>query len=138
MEIQSYIDCLDQAGLIVKKKISAPHEIKNISYNSKEVTPGTLFLCKGAHFKPEYLTGAIAAGACCYLAEQEYDVECDYIIVSDIRRAMGYIANLFHHKVWEKLNLIGITGTKGKSTTTYFVRYILDEYLKSQKKPQIL
>ena len=136
MEIQSYIDCLDQAGLIVKKKISAPHEIKNISYNSKEVTPGTLFLCKGAHFKPEYLTGAIAAGACCYLAEQEYDVACDYLIVSDIRRAMGYIANLFHHNVWKKLNLVGITGTKGKSTTTYFVRYILDEYLKSQKKPQ--
>jgi len=135
MNIRVYLDCLQDAGLIVKKQITNETEISKVSYNSKDIIEGTLFICKGIHFKEQYLLDAIEEGACCYLSETEYKTDCDCIIVSDIRRAMALVVNLYFEHIWEKINLIGITGTKGKSTTTYFVRYILDEYLKSKNKP---
>lgn len=134
--LDDYAALLEKQGLVTETKINGRDVIRHISYNSKDIKPGTLFICKGAHFKTEYLQNAINAGACCYVSETKYDVECGYILVSDIRKAMGYLVNLFFENVWEKLNLIGITGTKGKSTTAYFVKYILDEYLKDEKKPQ--
>ena len=134
--LDDYAALLEKHGLLAEKNINGGELIRHISYNSKDIKPGTLFICKGAHFKTEYLQDAVGGGACCYVAEERYSVDCGYILVTDIRRAMGYLVNLFFENVWEKLNLIGITGTKGKSTTAYFVKYILDEYLKDQKKPQ--
>lgn len=134
--IEEYAALLEQHGLITHKKINNGDTIRHISYNSKDILPGTLFICKGAHFKDEYLKMAVDAGATYYISETKYDVDCGYILVDDIRKAMGYLVNLFFENVWEKLNLVGITGTKGKSTTAYFVKYILDEYLQAEKKPQ--
>ena len=58
------------------------------------------------------------------------------IYVSDIRKAMPIIAETFYGKLSDKLRMIGITGTKGKSTTSYFMRYILDDYMAEQGKPR--
>ena len=108
--------------------------IEYITYNSKEVKNNTLFICKGANFKVDYLQQAIDQGATCYLSEKKYDVDCDYILVNDIRQAMVYVSAFFYERCWEKLKLIGITGTKGKSTTAFFLKSILDCYLKSKNK----
>ena len=43
-----------------------------ITYDSRNVTPGSLFVCKGLNFRPEYLQGALQQGAACYLAQQRY------------------------------------------------------------------
>ena len=134
--LETYAAALKSRGLVKEANLDEKARVQHISYNSKDVQPGTLFICKGAHFKTEYLKGAVDAGACCYVSETEYDVECSCILVSDIRQAMGVLVNLFFENVWKKLNLIGITGTKGKSTTAYFVKYILDEYLMDLHKPQ--
>lgn len=135
-KLEEYAALLREHGLLTEAKIQPEDIVRYLSYNSRDIQPGTLFICKGAHFKPEYLQGAVDAGACCYISETKYDVDCAYILVNDIRAAMGYLVNLYFENVWEKLNLIGITGTKGKSTTAYFVKYILDEYLKDNQKPQ--
>ncbi|MEG1846546.1 MAG: UDP-N-acetylmuramyl-tripeptide synthetase, partial [Oscillospiraceae bacterium] len=111
-------------------------DIDFISYNSKEIKENTLFFCKGAAFSPKYLEDAIKMGAVLYVSEKKYDVNCDYIIVSDIRKAMAYLSNAFYEYSYKKLNLTGITGTKGKSTTAYYIKYILDEFLKAQNKPK--
>lgn len=133
--LKYYRDALEKAGLVRESNIGEEN-VEYISYNSNDVRENTLFICKGAHFKLEYIKSAEEKGACCYVSEAKHDTDCGYIIVSDIRHAMGIIVNIYYENIWSKLNLIGITGTKGKSTTTYFVKYILDEYLKAKRKPQ--
>lgn len=102
--------------------------VLNLAMDSRAVTPGTLFFCKGAQFKPEYLKQAVAAGAIAYVSETPYDVAIPGLIVSDIRRVMPVIANHFYARPWRSYPLIGVTGTKGKTTTVYYVRQIFDAW----------
>ncbi len=133
--LSEYITLLDKHNLIVEKQVSRDTEVSHISYNSQDINDGTLFICKGAHFKDEYLADAIKKGTVCYISERKMNVECACIIVNDVRKAISLVADMFYEQAWDKIGLIGITGTKGKSTTTYFMRYILDEYMKAQDKP---
>ncbi len=133
-KLLEYIKLLEENNLVAEKKVTDT-EISYISYNSQDIKTGTLFVCKGAHFKDEYLKDAVSKGTVCYIAERKMAVDCDYIIVNDVRKAIPLIADKFYEKAYNKIGLIGITGTKGKSTTTYFMRYILDEYMKAQGKP---
>ena len=128
----------------------ASAEVSGITYNSREARPGILFVVKGAHFREQYLEDAIAAGAVCYVredpkgtaaascsidgtvqADESFPVRpgCIGITVTDIRKAMPFIAETFYGKLSDELTMVGITGTKGKSTTAYYMRYILDDYM---------
>ncbi len=131
--IEQYKQLLGAKGLLIESSCSHK-DIEYVSCNSKDIKKNTLFICKGASFKKEYLEDAIASGVTIYISNQKYDVNCDYILVNDIRKAMVYCSELYHDKVWNNLSLIGITGTKGKSTTAFFVRYMIDEYLKQNGK----
>lgn len=136
-----YIEALREQGLLAGEQV--PEEISNkkvsyVSFNSQDIRYDTLFICKGAHFTVDYLLSALEEGAFAYISEVPYEEQAPgvpYILVNDMRKAMALIADLFYNQVWKRLTITGITGTKGKSTTTYFMRYILDEYLKAQKKP---
>ncbi|MEG2813984.1 MAG: UDP-N-acetylmuramoyl-L-alanyl-D-glutamate--2,6-diaminopimelate ligase, partial [Oscillospiraceae bacterium] len=124
----SYVDMLNEAGLLVSANlIDDTLAIEHITYDSKQAQEFTLFACKGVAFKEKYLTDAVKMGISCYVSEVKYDVSISSIIVSDVRKAMALIADMFYDKAYEKLNLIGITGTKGKSTTAYYLKYIFDE-----------
>ena len=112
-------------------------EIKDITYNSLEAGEGALFLCKGAGFKQEYLRDALEKGAVAFVCEAGSTVyeECGkdpelaatpHIVVSNMRRAISKISTFFFDRSWDKIKLIGVTGTKGKSTTTSMIKSILD------------
>jgi len=130
---------LRDAGMFVKAdpEIDGPGggaAVKAVTYDSREAGEGTAFVCKGAHFKERYLRDAIEAGAVCYISEKEYGLgssSCTEIIVNDIRAAMPVLASCFYGDLSGMLGMIGITGTKGKSTTTYYMRYILDDWLEA-------
>ncbi len=65
-----------------------------------------------------------------YVAETPFEnIKEPAIIVSDIKKAMAKIAQAFYNYPEEKLTLVGITGTKGKTTTNYFIHHILKEAL---------
>ena len=128
--LKLYIEQLEASGLLIKAPGNTDAVIEHVTFDSRQVVPGTLFICKGAHFRKEYLESAREQGAVCYISENEYDVEgIASIIVSDIRKAMPVLALTFYGRLSDKLKMIGITGTKGKSTITYFTRYIFDDYL---------
>lgn len=130
MKIKKIIKILKENNLLKEYK-NTINDIKNITYNSKEVKNNTLFICKGYSFKKEYLNEAINNGAICYISEKNYDIDIDYIIVSDIRKSMALIGKEFY-KTNKNLFKIGITGTKGKTTTIYFLHNILNCFKKKK------
>ncbi|MCL2750536.1 MAG: UDP-N-acetylmuramoyl-L-alanyl-D-glutamate--2,6-diaminopimelate ligase, partial [Coriobacteriia bacterium] len=117
--------------------------ITRLSYDSRDAQPGTLFFCKGAHFKPEYLAQAVKSGAVAYVSEQDYteylasaDLEPPpALLVREIRPAIAEIAACFYRGLLEQLTIVGFTGTKGKSTATYLLKSILNSWLAEQGKP---
>ncbi len=132
--VNDFINALRDANLIASFSNDSHLKVTSITYNSKEATDGSLLVCKGAHFKEKYLDDAILSGSVCYVTENKYSKStdaCVEIVVKDIRKAMPVLAETFYGKLSDKLTMIGITGTKGKSTTAYFMRYILDDYMSS-------
>lgn len=124
-------DILENNNLLIKYKIKENTEISSISCDSRDIEKNSLFFCKGQKFKKEYLKQAIEKGTICYISEICFE-ECDtsYFIVSNILKAMAVISAKFYNYPAESMTLIGITGTKGKTTTTYFLKSIFETYLK--------
>ena len=108
-------------------------QIEYLTYDSKQVVEGTLFICKGAAFKAEYLDEAIERGAVAYVSEKKFDTKKDvpYILVDDIRKAMPPLAEKFQNAPWKEVSLVGIGGTKGKSTSVYYMKAIVDDYMEA-------
>ena len=105
-----------------------------VSCDSQSVVPGTLFIVKGAHFKGQYLADALDRGAFVYLADRVWAEAgaAPCLLVTDVRRAMALLADFFYDHPSGKLRVVGITGTKGKSSTAYYLKYIFDEYQQSK------
>lgn len=135
-----YVNLLEKEGMLaapVPSGLNREAPVALVSYDSREVVPGTLFLCKGAHFKPEFLASAKEKGAMAYLSLTPYpQVDLPCLLVQDMRRTIAPLADLYYNHPSGKLNVIGITGTKGKSSTSYYLKYILDEYLEGEGKPE--
>ena len=107
--------------------------LTHLTFNSKEAHAETLFFCKGATFKEAYLEDAVKQGVRYYISEEIYAIPGAVgIIVSDIRKAMPLIAREFYDFPDKKIKMVGITGTKGKTTTTFFTHSILEEYAPSK------
>ncbi len=101
--------------------------------DSRCVKAGNVFFCKGRAFRPSYLCGAVEAGAVAYVCEPELARELaavapdvPAIVTSDMRRAMALVSALAFGRPDLDVAQVGLTGTKGKSTTAYMLRYIVD------------
>ena len=137
-KLVNYIEELKKENLLLEENISnelKEKNINNVTYDSRTVKENTLFLCKGSKFKIEYLENSLNSGAIAYVSEEQYKMEDKpYIIVNNIRRAIALLSAIYNDNPQKEINMIGITGTKGKSTTTYYIKYILDDYMKDLKK----
>ena len=108
-------------------------EVADVVYDSRKVTPGCLFICiKGMNYDSHDHADEIAgAGAGVLITEREVALSENgktpvVVRVENTRYAMAFIAAAWFGHPAEKLTVIGITGTKGKTTTTYLVRSILE------------
>ena len=105
-------------------------EVSGLAYNSSAVSPGDIFFCivgtkvDGHSFAQD----AIDRGAKVLVVERKVYLadatDVTEVIVSDSRKAMARIASRFHDLPSESFALVGITGTNGKTTTTYLVEHI--------------
>ncbi|RDW96334.1 UDP-N-acetylmuramoylalanyl-D-glutamate--2,6-diaminopimelate ligase [Gardnerella vaginalis] len=101
----------------------------HITYDSRDIKPNTLLFIKG-NFKPEYLKDADKNGLNAYVAQDCYAEYTNAVglIVTDVHKAMSLLSAAFFNNPQEKLTTIGITGTKGKTTTAYFTHAILNAH----------
>ena len=103
-------------------------EIADLAYDSDRVGPGTLYFCvrgqraDGHDFAP----AAIEAGAAALVVEHELDLAAPQVRVADARAAMAPLAARFWGDPTAELEVVGITGTNGKTTTAFLVRAILE------------
>ena len=104
-------------------------EILSLCSDSRQAKPGALFFCTpglrmDAHdFAPQ----AVERGAAALVVERELPIEVPQVLVEDVRMAISYVASEFFDNPARKLLLIGITGTKGKTTSSFLIKSILEE-----------
>ncbi|MEG2097311.1 MAG: UDP-N-acetylmuramoyl-L-alanyl-D-glutamate--2,6-diaminopimelate ligase [Pseudoflavonifractor sp.] len=136
LPLGDYYQLLLKAGLLcdaapLKTDLGRP--VALVSCDSKNVLPDTLFICKGAGFQPEYLRVAAEKGALAYVSERVFaGAPLPCILVRDIRRAMALLADLAWGHPSGALQVVGITGTKGKTTAAYYLNAILDAHRAAQ------
>lgn len=102
-------------------------EITDITDNTAKLCEGCVFVCiKGAHFDGHSAAEeAVNKGARAVVAEYDTGVE-NQILVKNTRDAYSLLCANFYGNPSEKLHLIGITGTNGKTTTTFILKGIFD------------
>ncbi len=125
MKLEELIEYLDYKDLVNFKSV----EVSGISYNSKTTKQGDIFVCLvGEHTDGhEYAQMAIDNGAVALLAEHPVDIKIPQVIVSNTRHKIADIADRFYSRPSLGLNLIGITGTNGKTTVTHLIQRIFEE-----------
>ena len=104
-------------------------EISNVSYDSRRTAPGDLFVAvKGYETDGHvYIGRAAAAGAACVLCERVPECPIPYVLVENSRRALAVLgANWFGHPA-EAMTVTAVTGTCGKTTSTYLLKAILEQ-----------
>src|SRR4029453_5981269 len=97
-------------------------------YDTRRVVPGALFFCvPGSRSDGHDLADeAVAGGAVALVVEQALDVAVPQLVVSDSRSAMAVAADVFFGQPTRALEVAGVTGTSGKTTTTFLLRSILE------------
>ena len=133
--LESLVDLLAARGLLAAAQIQEDVRVTGADSDSRVVRPGNVFVCKGAAFRTAYLTSALEKGAVAYLCDSAHADDLmaaapnmSRIVTTDegFREAMGLVAcEAWGHPDLD-LPLLGITGTKGKSTCAYMVRAIVD------------
>lgn len=127
MKLDELIEHLDYKDLINFKNV----EISGISYNSKTTKKGDIFVCLTGEFTDghEYAKNAIENGAAALLVERKVDADkkIPQVVVSSTRHKIADIADRFYSSPSRGINLIGITGTNGKTTVTHLIQKIFEE-----------
>lgn len=124
MKLETLIENLQYEELINFKDI----EITGISYNSNTTKSGDIFAClAGEHFDGhDYFKSAVESGARAFFVEKPIDTHLPQVVVKSTRRQIADIADKFYGSPSKALNLIGVTGTNGKTTVTHLVQKILE------------
>ena len=107
---------------------NAATEIASLCTDSRKVTPGALFFCiPGLHTDAHDLAPeALSKGAAALVVERELPLGCPQVKVKSVRRALSYMAQEFFGNPARRMKLIGITGTKGKTTSSFLIKSVLE------------
>lgn len=134
--LSSLAQLLADEGLLVRAShcdgAAADTSVTGADCDSRFAAPGHLFIAKGAAFKEQYLLAALKAGTVGYLCDEARAealaaaTDAPALVVSDVRHAMGVVSPVAWGHPDRDIKVVGLTGTKGKSTAAYMLRAILD------------
>ena len=103
-------------------------EITDVVYDSRKVTPGSLFVAVTGFVTDgnRYIPMALQKGAAAVVTAVKPQEDIPYILVDSDRLALALIGSNYYHKPAESMALIGITGTNGKTSSTLLLKHILE------------
>jgi UDP-N-acetylmuramoyl-L-alanyl-D-glutamate--2,6-diaminopimelate ligase len=123
MDLERLVAALGAADVVGR----APVEVRDLAYDARAVVPGSLFFCipgavaDGHDFAPE----AIERGAVALVVERALGLGVPELVVADARAAMAPAADVFFGRPTQELEVAAVTGTSGKTTTTFLLYAIL-------------
>jgi UDP-N-acetylmuramoyl-L-alanyl-D-glutamate--2,6-diaminopimelate ligase len=128
-DTDTILQALDDAGLLVECRGNFPRAISGITDDSRAVRAGDLFVAvrgteRDGH---DFLDRAMAAGASVAIVEDPARTTLPAVVVTDGRRAAANAAAAFYARPVRDLQLVGVTGTNGKTTTVSMLRHLLDD-----------
>lgn len=128
MLLKDLIENLDVVDVLGNREL----EINNIAYDSRKAKNGSLFVCVEG-FKVDghkFIPQAIENGTKAFLVQKDVEVPKDVTLVKveDTRYALAKVSDIYFRHPSGIFNLIGVTGTKGKTTTTYMIKSILEKF----------
>ncbi len=105
-------------------------EIENIHYHSKKIQKNSLFVCIRGYKVDghDYIKSAEENGATALIVEEFKDTSTPQYLVKDSRKALALLSDNFYHHPSKDLHIIGITATNGKTTTSFMINSIFEEY----------
>ncbi len=114
---------------ILELKADLSEEVSDIAFDSREVKPGCLFVCLDGSETDghNFIDDAIKNGAKILIIQKKVDTRaCGFVFVENTREALAIISRNFFKNPASRLKVIGITGTKGKTTTSCMIKSILE------------
>jgi UDP-N-acetylmuramoyl-L-alanyl-D-glutamate--2,6-diaminopimelate ligase len=124
MELDALIRALAPGDVIGRRDV----EILDLAYDTRTVRDGALFFCVPGATRDghDLAAAAVDGGAVALVVERPLDVAVPQLLVESTRASMAVAADAFFGMPTQRLTLAGVTGTNGKTTTTYLLRAILE------------
>ena len=123
MDLERIVTALEPSQVLGSPAV----EVRDLAYDARAVTPGALFFAvPGEHADGHDFAGAaVEAGAVAVVAERELALPVPQVVVADARAAMAPAADVFFGEPTRELEVVGVTGTSGKTTTSFLLFAIL-------------
>ena len=128
MKLRNVIETIDYIELVNCDDTSI--EFDGISYNSRNTNPNDIFVClMGEHVDGhEYAEEAIDNGAIACIVERRLNLDVPQIVVPSTEEMLAKISSEYYGNPSRKVNIIGVTGTNGKTTVTHLIQKIYEAF----------